>query len=64
MVKSRAKPLKNKGWLTEKDHKHGLFGNDKSTHKDVIGKLNMGQLTTAEDRKGLTTKKDHERGLM
>jgi hypothetical protein len=50
------KETKREGFYTAKDREHGLFGKDKSTHKDVLGKLDMGA--------PLFTEKDKKRGLM
>ena len=56
---------KHEGFLTAKDHEHGLFGNSKATHKDVIGTLKMGSLMTNTDKKkGLASKKGIEMGML
>jgi hypothetical protein len=60
-----AKKQNNQGFLTAKDKANGLFGNSKATHKDVIGKLPMGELITAKDKaRGLADKKGLDMGKL
>jgi hypothetical protein len=59
------KQSKNEGFLTAKDKANGLFGNSKTSTKDVLGKLPMGELITAKDKaRGLADKKGIDMGKL